>query len=1028
MQQPSAIPSGTFDIGGDLRVHRLGFGAMRVTGPGIWGEPADPAEARRVLARLPEVGVDLIDTADSYGPFVSEDLLREVLHPYQGLVVATKGGLTRHGPDVWKPVGRPEYLRQCVLMSLRRLAVERIDLWQLHRIDPLVPRDEQFGVMRAMRDEGLIRHLGLSQVTVADVDEARRHFPVATVQNLFHLARRDSEDVWRTARRTASASSRGSRSRPAASPGPAACSTGIAQRLGATHGQVALAWLLRRSPVMLPIPGTGRLDHLEENVAASTRSARRRRRRCPRRGGRGRVGRVEPGGRHGTESDAALGLAIATTLLLLGACGPAAPTGPNRDPVASFTTSFSGTEVTFDAGISFDPDGDPLAYAWDFGDGASASGVVAVHRYTEPGAFVAELTVSDGRGGVDTATATVPVGEVAGDLAVLGGAPSGPWRRTRRPRRRADAATGRRPAAPAPFVPGEVIVLFAEGVRPASASLRVAGVVLERVRDLALPGAVLVPRPIRRRTGRGGRHERRRGDVGARAGPAGAARRRRRPPELPRAAPRGPQRPGLRLQWHLPAIGLQQAWDVTTGRRRHRRRRPRHRHPLPRDRHDPAAPRPRRPGPARLRLRQPRHPLRRRRRPRPRPVRPDPDAGYHGTHVAGTIAAATNNGVGIAGVDWAARVLPVRVMGAGGGPLSDVMDGLLWSAGVGVSACPTNANPAHVVNLSLGANVACSSTFQQTIDLVVEGGVTIVVSAGNEQASVDTSFPANCRDVIAVGATDRAGKRAWYSNHGPRVDVMAPGGDMRTRAADGVYSLGRDPGGAFGYTYAQGTSMAAAHVSGVVALMLSLEDLAPDEVRALLRLTANPLTAAECTAGYATTLPGSACGAGLIDAAAAVASLGPTPPPPPPPPPAAGELAFEPGQLDFGPVTASEDAGAADHQRRRRPVDWAIVDFVEAADNPVLLQNAPDTYEVAVSTAFGQLAPGASTTVQITITLGRRPSRASTAWTSPSSRTAWSGACRCASRYRATASWPPASAPTSGPSGSPPTARSRCSA
>jgi pyridoxine 4-dehydrogenase len=270
MQQPSATPSGTFDIGGDLRVHRLGFGAMRVTGPGIWGDPADPAEARRVLARLPEVGVDLIDTADSYGPFVSEELLREVLHPYRGLVVATKGGLTRHGPDVWKPVGRPEYLRQCVLMSLRRLAVERIDLWQLHRIDPLVPRDEQFGVMRAMQDEGLIRHLGLSQVTVADVDEARRHFPVASVQNLYHLARRDSEDVLAYCEAHGIGFipwfplAAGSLARPGG------LLDEVAARLGATHGQVALAWLLRKSPVMLPIPGTGRLAHLDENVAAAS--------------------------------------------------------------------------------------------------------------------------------------------------------------------------------------------------------------------------------------------------------------------------------------------------------------------------------------------------------------------------------------------------------------------------------------------------------------------------------------------------------------------------------------------------------------------------------------------------------------------------------------------------------------------------------------------------------------------------------------------------------------------------------------
>ncbi len=195
MPHPTAISSGTFTIGGDLPVHRLGFGAMRITGPGIWGEPNDPAEARRTLERLPDLGVDLVDTADSYGPDVSEDLIRETLHPYGGMLVATKGGLTRHGPDQWAPVGRPEYLRQCVLMSLRRLGVERLDLWQLHRIDPAVPRDEQFGVVQAMRDEGLIRHVGLSQVSVEEIEAAGAFFAVATVQNLYHLARRDSEDV-----------------------------------------------------------------------------------------------------------------------------------------------------------------------------------------------------------------------------------------------------------------------------------------------------------------------------------------------------------------------------------------------------------------------------------------------------------------------------------------------------------------------------------------------------------------------------------------------------------------------------------------------------------------------------------------------------------------------------------------------------------------------------------------------------------------------------------------------------------------
>jgi aryl-alcohol dehydrogenase-like predicted oxidoreductase len=266
----SAIPSGTFDIGGDLRVHRLGFGAMRITGPGIWGDPSDPAEARRVLARLPELDVNLIDTADSYGPFVSEDLLREALHPYPGMVIATKGGLTRHGPDVWAPLARPEYLRQCVMMSLRRLAVERIDLWQLHRIDARVPHDEQFGAIADLQREGLIRHIGLSQVNIADIEEAQSHFKVATVQNLYHLAHRASEAE------LAHCEAHGIGFIPwfplaagrLAHPG--GLLDQVAARTGGSRAQVALAWLLRKSSVMLPIPGTSKVAHLEENMGGAS--------------------------------------------------------------------------------------------------------------------------------------------------------------------------------------------------------------------------------------------------------------------------------------------------------------------------------------------------------------------------------------------------------------------------------------------------------------------------------------------------------------------------------------------------------------------------------------------------------------------------------------------------------------------------------------------------------------------------------------------------------------------------------------
>ena len=269
MAAPSASSSGTFSIGGDLAVHRLGFGAMRITGSGIWGEPADRGAALATLRKALELGISLIDTADSYGPFVSEDLIREALHPYDGLVVATKGGLTRHGPGIWKVVGRPEYLRQCVLMSLRRLKVERIDLWQLHRIDPAVPRDEQFGVLAEMQKEGLIRHLGLSEVGVEEIEAAGRHFAVATVQNEYNLVNRKSEAVLDHCTKAGIGFIPWFPLAAGALVQPGSVLTGITKKLGATPSQVALAWVLKRSPVMLPIPGTSKPDHLVENVAAA---------------------------------------------------------------------------------------------------------------------------------------------------------------------------------------------------------------------------------------------------------------------------------------------------------------------------------------------------------------------------------------------------------------------------------------------------------------------------------------------------------------------------------------------------------------------------------------------------------------------------------------------------------------------------------------------------------------------------------------------------------------------------------------
>lgn len=268
-QSVSAAASGQFKIGGDLPVNRLGYGAMRITGKGIWGEPADPAAARATLARLPELGINFIDTADSYGPFVSEDLIREVLHPYSGLVIATKGGLTRHGPDIWAPLGRPEYLRQCVLMSLRRLRLERIDLWQLHRIDPKVPRDEQFEVIAQMQREGLIRHVGLSEVAVADIEAAQKFFPVVTVQNRYNLVDRTSEAVLDYCEQHGIGFIPWYPLAAGDLAKPGSVLSQIAERHGVKTGAVALAWLLKRAKVMLPIPGTGSVQHLIENVAGA---------------------------------------------------------------------------------------------------------------------------------------------------------------------------------------------------------------------------------------------------------------------------------------------------------------------------------------------------------------------------------------------------------------------------------------------------------------------------------------------------------------------------------------------------------------------------------------------------------------------------------------------------------------------------------------------------------------------------------------------------------------------------------------
>jgi pyridoxine 4-dehydrogenase len=260
----------TFQIGGEIMVNRLGFGAMQITGPGIWGPPRDKAEALKVLRRLPELGINFIDTADSYGPDVSEQLIREALHPYRDLLIATKAGFTRNGPDMWHINCRPEHLIAQAHKSCRQLGVDQIRLWQLHRIDPRVPRAEQFGAVKQLLDEGVIRHAGLSEVSVAQIKAASEVFRVATVQNSYNLADRDSDDVVDYCQ----ANGIGFIPYyPLGGDGALASPGGPLDRLakvkGVTPGQVALAWLLKRSPVMLPIPGTSKVRHLEENAAAA---------------------------------------------------------------------------------------------------------------------------------------------------------------------------------------------------------------------------------------------------------------------------------------------------------------------------------------------------------------------------------------------------------------------------------------------------------------------------------------------------------------------------------------------------------------------------------------------------------------------------------------------------------------------------------------------------------------------------------------------------------------------------------------
>lgn len=266
-----ASQSGTFQLGGDLNIHRLGFGAMRITGQGIWGEPKDPEEAKRVLRRAVELGVNFIDTADAYGPEVSERIIGEALYPYpKDLVIATKAGLTRSGPNAWEALGRPEYLRQQVEMSLRRLKLERLDLWQLHRIDPKVPVEESLGEIKKLQQEGKIRHVGLSEVSPAEVEQARKVIPIVSVQNRYNIGDREHEPTLEHAAKHNLGFIPWFPVAAGKLVKPGGVLDQAAKQHNATLSQLAIAWLLYRSPVMLPIPGTSSVKHLEENIGAAS--------------------------------------------------------------------------------------------------------------------------------------------------------------------------------------------------------------------------------------------------------------------------------------------------------------------------------------------------------------------------------------------------------------------------------------------------------------------------------------------------------------------------------------------------------------------------------------------------------------------------------------------------------------------------------------------------------------------------------------------------------------------------------------
>ncbi len=562
-------------------------------------------------------------------------------------------------------------------------------------------------------------------------------------------------------------------------------------------------------------------------------------------------------------------LLVIFLFVLAGCSSPGSKPAANVSPVAVFTASTDGLSVTVDAAASLDPDGTIVAYTWAFGDGSTASGVAAAHAYAAGGTYAVTLNVTDDRGVSASSQQTVTVV-----------APAAPARAT------VSGSLTYGSVFPEEFRSGEILVRFADaGLRVMSAGLYEAGLSVQLQRPTALPDTGFY--------------------VNRALSPEQTlelARRLEARPDVLYAVPNGIVRP-LRvpddelygLQWHYPAMNLPAAWDITTGSPQGvvavvdsgilwSDREDEFSHPdftgkiLPGydfisgltsandgDGRDP--------------------------NPYDAGDNPDPYRNsYHGSHVAGTIAAATDNGTGVAGVDWQARVVPVRALGVEGGTFLDILEGMLWASGIDVSGVPSNQNPARVINMSLGAaGTACAGPVADAINLALGNGAILVVAAGNDGVNMADTFPANCPGVITVGALDNSGSRATYSNFGSGVEVMAPGGLMSQIGVDpgGVLSTAvfwETPQGGYLYSYQQGTSMASPHVAGLASLMLSLDpDLTAGQVSSILQASAVPMSVSQCNTGG----PVTDCGSGAVDALAALqlVQAGGTPDPGPEPEP-----------------------------------------------------------------------------------------------------------------------------------------------